>query len=173
VFLGGGTPSLFSGEAIDRLLSGIRARLPLSPEAEITLEANPGTVEAGRFADYRAAGVNRLSLGVQSLDDERLRAIGRIHDAAQARAAVEAARKAGFDNLNLDLMFGLPGQDRVAGLADLQAAIALAPEHLSWYQLTLEPHTPFAARATWRRRTGPGASAANGSWTRGTRCWSS
>jgi len=145
VFLGGGTPSLFSGEAIDRLLSGIRARLPLSPEAEITLEANPGTVEAGRFADYRAAGVNRLSLGVQSLDDERLRAIGRIHDAAQARAAVEAARKAGFDNLNLDLMFGLPGQDRVAGLADLQAAIALAPEHLSWYQLTLEPHTPFAA----------------------------
>ncbi len=144
VFLGGGTPSLFSGEAIDRLLSGIRARLSLAPGAEITLEANPGTVEAGRFADYRAAGVNRLSLGVQSFDDGHLRAIGRIHDAAQARAAVEAARRAGFDHLNLDLMFGLPGQDRSTGLRDLQEAIDLAPEHLSWYQLTLEPHTPFA-----------------------------
>ncbi len=145
VFLGGGTPSLFSPEAIDALLSGIRARLPLVAEVEITLEANPGTVEAARFQGYRQAGVNRLSLGIQSLDDGALRALGRIHDAAQARAAVEAARAAGFDNVNLDLMFGLPGQDRSAGLRDLAEAIALAPEHLSWYQLTLEPHTPFAA----------------------------
>ena len=145
VFLGGGTPSLFSPEAVEALISGIRARLPLVADVEITLEANPGTVDAARFHGYRQAGVNRLSLGIQSLDDRALRAIGRIHDAAQARAAVEAARKAGFDNLNLDLMFGLPGQDRAGGLRDLTEAIALGPEHLSWYQLTLEPNTPFAA----------------------------
>ncbi len=145
VFIGGGTPSLFSGEAIETLLSGIRARLPLRPGAEITLEANPGTADAARFAAYRDAGVNRLSLGVQSFDDRALRALGRIHDAAQARAAVETARRAGFDNLNLDLMFGLPGQDRSAALRDLTEALALTPEHLSWYQLTVEPNTPFAA----------------------------
>ncbi len=143
IFIGGGTPSLLSAEAIDRLLSGIRARLPLKPDLEITLEANPGTAEQGRFADYRAAGVNRLSIGVQSFDDARLEALGRIHDAAEARAAAEKARAAGFDNFNLDLMFGLPGQDTQGALADLETAIALGPAHLSWYQLTIEPHTWF------------------------------
>ncbi|HFD81541.1 MAG TPA: radical SAM family heme chaperone HemW, partial [Gammaproteobacteria bacterium] len=146
VFLGGGTPSLFTAAAIERLLAGIRARLPLRPDAEITLEANPGTAEQGRFAAYREAGVNRLSIGIQSLDDARLRALGRIHDAAEARRAVAAARRAGFDNLNLDLMFGLPQQDVSAALAELRAALELQPEHLSWYQLTLEPNTLFHAR---------------------------
>ncbi len=145
VFLGGGTPSLLPAAELARLLDGVRARLPLAPGAEITLEANPGTAEAARFAAFRAAGVNRLSIGVQSLDDAMLGALGRIHDAAQARAAVAAARAAGFDNINLDLMFGLPGQDRAGALRDLEAALALAPEHLSWYQLTIEPHTAFAA----------------------------
>ena len=145
VFLGGGTPSLLPAAELGRLLDGVRARLPLAPGAEITLEANPGTAEAARFAAFRAAGVNRLSIGVQSLDDAMLRALGRIHDAAQARAAVAAARAAGFDNINLDLMFGLPGQDHAGALRDLEAALALAPEHLSWYQLTIEPHTAFAA----------------------------
>lgn len=146
VFIGGGTPSLFSGAAIGRLLEGIAARLDLTDAAEITLEANPGTTEAAQFADYLAAGVNRLSIGVQSLDDQRLRALGRVHDAAEARQAVDWARAAGFDNLNLDIMYGLPGQDLQAVLADLDAVLALAPEHLSWYQLTLEPNTLFHAR---------------------------
>ncbi len=143
VFIGGGTPSLFSGRAIGELLAGAARLLPLAPDAEITLEANPGTAEAGRFADYRAAGVNRLSIGVQSLDDTSLRVLGRIHDRTQALAAVDMARRAGFDNLNLDLMYGLPGQSIAAALADLDALIALGPEHLSWYQLTLEPNTLF------------------------------
>jgi oxygen-independent coproporphyrinogen-3 oxidase len=146
VFFGGGTPSLISPEAIDRLLAGVRARIPLAPDAEITLETNPGTVEAGRFAGYRAAGVNRLSIGIQSFDDAQLQALGRIHGRVEALAAAEAARTAGFDNLNLDLMFGLPGQDTAGALADLRTALALAPAHLSVYQLTLEPNTPFAAR---------------------------
>ncbi len=146
VFLGGGTPSLFSGEAIHRLLQGLRARLSLDPWCEITLEANPGAVEQGRFRDYRQAGVNRLSLGVQSFDDRALAALGRVHDAAAARRAVDTARAAGFDNLNLDLMFGLPGQDLAASQRDLRQAIALQPEHLSFYQLTIEPHTRFHAR---------------------------
>ncbi len=143
LFIGGGTPSLFSPAAIGALLDGIAARLPLADDIEITLEANPGTAEAGRFAGYRAAGVNRLSLGIQSFDDRHLQALGRIHDAAQARAAVAAARRAGFERLNLDLMYGLPKQDPAGALADLEQALALAPEHLSWYQLTLEPGTPF------------------------------
>ncbi|WP_459871723.1 radical SAM family heme chaperone HemW [Endothiovibrio diazotrophicus] len=143
LFIGGGTPSLFSGEAVERLLSGVRARLPLLPDAEITLEANPGTAEAGRFRDYRQAGVNRLSLGVQSFDDRRLAALGRIHRRGEVFRAVEMARAAGFDNLNLDLMFGLPEQTPREGLADLTEALALAPTHLSWYQLTIEPNTPF------------------------------
>jgi oxygen-independent coproporphyrinogen-3 oxidase len=146
VFLGGGTPSLFSGEAIEALLAGLRAELTLDPEAEITLEANPGAVDAARFAAFRAAGVNRLSIGVQSFREAKLRALGRIHGAAEARAAVAAARAVGFDNLNLDLMYGLPDDDVGGALADLEEAMRLAPEHLSWYQLTLEPNTAFERR---------------------------
>ncbi len=144
LFIGGGTPSLFSAEAIDRLLSGIRARIPLKPGLEVTLEANPGTLEQGRFEEFRAAGVNRLSIGVQSFDDDALQKIGRIHDRRAAIRAAEAAHDAGFDNFNLDLMFGLPGQDRAQALQDLAIARDLAPTHLSWYQLTLEPNTYFA-----------------------------
>ena len=143
IFIGGGTPSLFSPAAIDRLLGAVRARVPLRPGAEITLEANPGTVDQERFRGFREAGVNRLSLGIQSFQPGLLQAIGRIHDDRQALAAVRAAQDAGFDNLNLDLMFGLPGQDSEAALADLRAAIALQPAHLSWYELTLEPNTWF------------------------------
>ncbi|MDX1609270.1 MAG: radical SAM family heme chaperone HemW [Halofilum sp. (in: g-proteobacteria)] len=146
VFIGGGTPSLFPPEAIERLLSAVRAYFNPDPEIEITLEANPGTLEAGRFEGFRAAGVNRLSLGIQSFDDERLRALGRIHDATEARAAIEATRAAGFDSFNLDLMYALPGQDIDAALADLDAALAWEPPHLSWYQLTLEPNTVFWSR---------------------------
>ena len=146
LFLGGGTPSLFSGRAVADLLGGIRQRVDLAPHGEITMEANPGTAEARRFAAYRRAGVNRLSLGVQSFDDDRLRRLGRIHDAGQARKAFELARSAGFDNINLDLMYGLPGQSKAQALADLDQALSLEPEHLSWYQLTLEPNTPFHHR---------------------------
>ena len=143
IFMGGGTPSLFSAPALERLLSGIRARLALNPDAEITLEANPGTAEQERFAGYRDAGVNRLSIGIQSFNDSHLHALGRIHDAEQSFRAVQAARVAGFANINLDLMFGLPDQDCAAANADLESALALQPEHLSWYQLTLEPNTRF------------------------------
>jgi putative oxygen-independent coproporphyrinogen III oxidase len=143
VFIGGGTPSLFSAEALERLLSGLRARLPLRPGTEITLEANPGTVERGRFAEFREAGINRLSIGVQSFDDEQLRRLGRIHDRRDAFAAAEAAHGAGLDNFNLDLMFGLPGQTVAQGLADIANAIALQPAHFSYYQLTIEPNTLF------------------------------
>jgi putative oxygen-independent coproporphyrinogen III oxidase len=146
VFLGGGTPSLFSPVAIDRLLSGVRARLPLAADAEITLEANPGTVELGRFRGYRDAGVNRLSIGIQSFDPEHLRILERIHGRDEALAAARAVREAGFDNFNLDLMFGLPGQSPEQALADVRRALALVPTHLSLYQLTLEPQTPFHAR---------------------------
>ena len=143
VFIGGGTPSLLSAEALARLLSGLRSRLNLLPGVEITLEANPGTVEAGRFRDYRDAGINRLSLGVQTFHDAMLEAIGRIHDGAAAIAAFETARNAGFDNINLDLMFALPGQSEALAHRDVEQAIALGPEHLSYYQLTLEPNTLF------------------------------
>ena len=143
VFIGGGTPSLFSPEGIDRLLADIRARLPLQPEAEVTLEANPGTFERERFKAYRAAGVTRLSLGVQSFSDAALQRIGRVHDAAQALAAAEEAALA-FETWNIDLMYALPGQDLPALEQDLQTALALAPPHLSIYHLTLEPNTWFA-----------------------------
>jgi putative oxygen-independent coproporphyrinogen III oxidase len=146
IFFGGGTPSLFSGEAIGRVLDGVARRMALEPDIEITLEANPGTADAANFRDYRAAGVNRMSIGVQSFDDRQLRALGRIHGRDEALRAFALAREAGFDNLNLDLMFALPGQTVEAALADLDAAIALAPEHLSWYHLTLEPNTEFAVR---------------------------
>ena len=142
VFIGGGTPSLFAPEAIDTLLSGVRARLPLEPGAEITLEANPGTVEAARFRGFRDAGVSRISVGVQSFDDAMLRALGRIHGADEARRAVESALAA-FDNVNLDLMYGLPGQSADMARADIEAGIATGVPHLSAYQLTIEPNTVF------------------------------
>ncbi len=142
VFFGGGTPSLLSARALDELLSAIRARLPLAAEAEITLEANPGTFEAKKFADFRAAGVNRLSVGIQSFNPVHLEALGRIHDGAQARAAIGIAQ-ASFDNLNLDLMYALPGQSVVQALADIDAAIGFGPEHVSAYHLTIEPNTYF------------------------------
>ena len=144
VFIGGGTPSLLSEGAVDRLLSALRARLPLAADAEVTLEANPGTVEADRFRGYRAAGVNRVSLGVQSFDDAQLRALGRIHDADEARRAVGLAAEC-FEQFNIDLMFGLPRQDIVALRRELDEALRFAPPHLSAYQLTIEPNTPFAA----------------------------
>jgi len=146
IFMGGGTPSLFSGRAIATLMDGIRARVDLAADAEVTLEANPGTAEAARFVEYRRAGVNRLSMGVQSLRDPPLRALGRIHSAQEAVRAYAAARSAGFENVNLDLMYALPGDGVAGALADLREAITLAPEHLSWYQLTLEPDTVFHRR---------------------------
>jgi oxygen-independent coproporphyrinogen-3 oxidase len=145
VFIGGGTPSLFSPEAIAQLIADVRARLPLVPECEITLEANPGTFEADRFRAFRAAGVTRLSIGVQSFDDAALARIGRVHDGAQARAAVAEAAQA-FDTFNLDLMYALPGQTLEALARELDTALAFAPPHLSVYHLTLEPHTVFANR---------------------------
>jgi putative oxygen-independent coproporphyrinogen III oxidase len=143
VFIGGGTPSLFSPDAISQLLSDIRARIPLKPGAEITLEANPGTVDQGHFEGFREAGINRLSIGVQSFQADLLRKIGRIHDDREARLAIDAAHHAGFDNINLDLMFGLPGQTAGQALADLQTAMELQPAHISWYELTIEPNTWF------------------------------
>jgi len=143
VFIGGGTPSLFSPAGIERLLADIRARLPLEPGCEITLEANPGTFETERFKSFRAAGVTRLSIGVQSFDDALLRTIGRVHDADQARAAVAEARD-GFDTFNIDLMYALPGQTLAQLHADLDVAMAFAPPHLSIYHLTIEPNTAFA-----------------------------
>jgi putative oxygen-independent coproporphyrinogen III oxidase len=143
IFIGGGTPSLIAPRAIDRLLSEVRARLVLEADAEITLEANPGTVEAGRFADYRALGINRLSLGIQSFDDRFLKALGRIHDGREARGAVEIALTH-FDNVNLDLMYALPGQNAIEAASDVAIARRYAPSHLSLYQLTLEPNTLFA-----------------------------
>ncbi|MEO6799646.1 MAG: radical SAM family heme chaperone HemW [Rhodanobacter sp.] len=145
IFFGGGTPSLFSAELIARLLDGVRERLPLSVDAEVTLETNPGTVEHGRFDGYLAAGVNRISFGVQSFDDDKLMRLGRIHSASEAEAAVKSAQDAGFTNINLDLMYALPHQSLDGALADVARAVALAPTHISHYQLTLEPNTVFAA----------------------------
>lgn len=144
VFFGGGTPSLFSAGSIDWLMSQLRALLAVPATAEITLEANPGTFENGKFADFRAAGINRLSIGVQSFDDGMLQKLGRIHGAREAIAAAEQAHAAGFEELNLDLMFGLPGQSIDQAMADLKQAIALRPTHISHYQLTIEPNTRFA-----------------------------
>ena len=142
VFIGGGTPSLFSASAIDRLLAAIRARIPLAPDAEITLEANPGTFEREKFTGFRAAGVNRLSLGIQSFNPEHLRVLGRVHDENEARAAAEAALTI-FGNVNFDLMYALPRQTLAEAKADAAAALAFSPPHLSFYQLTLEPNTLF------------------------------
>ncbi|MCB5191029.1 radical SAM family heme chaperone HemW [Methylobacillus arboreus] len=142
IFFGGGTPSLFSPEAIDRILSNVRALVQLSTDCEITLEANPGTVDAAHFRGYRAAGVNRLSLGIQSFDSSYLQKLGRIHDETQAMAAAELALGT-FDAVNLDVMYALPGQNLEHALADAQRACELQPAHLSFYHLTLEPNTPF------------------------------
>ncbi|RRJ82700.1 radical SAM family heme chaperone HemW [Aestuariirhabdus litorea] len=146
LFIGGGTPSLFSPAALGRLLQGLQQQSRFSDDIEITLEANPGTTEHGRFSAYREIGINRLSIGVQSFDDLKLQLLGRIHSAHQAQQAFAEARAAGFERINLDLMFGLPGQSPAEALADLKQAIALNPDHLSWYQLTIEPNTEFYSR---------------------------
>lgn len=146
IFIGGGTPSLFAPESIARLLDGVRVRAAVGDDCEITLEANPGTVELERFRGFRAAGVNRLSIGIQSFEPEKLTLLGRIHGRDEALAAAQAVHAAGFDNFNLDLMYGLPGQTEDQALADLRTAIECAPAHLSLYQLTIEPNTLFHAR---------------------------
>lgn len=143
IFFGGGTPSLFSAEALGRLLDGVARRLSFAPDIEITLEANPGTFEQAKFVAYRGLGINRLSIGIQSFQDAKLKALGRIHGRDEAIRAADRARAAGFDNFNLDLMHGLPEQSVADALGDLEQAIALAPTHLSWYQLTMEPNTVF------------------------------
>ncbi len=143
IFFGGGTPSLISEAGLQRFMSQARALLGFGPEIEITLEANPGTVDFKKFAGFREAGINRLSMGIQSFDDEKLRALGRIHSSAEAKLAIAAAVDAGFDNYNLDLMFALPKQTLQQAIADVQLALEFQPPHLSHYQLTLEPNTPF------------------------------
>ncbi|YCH29929.1 radical SAM family heme chaperone HemW [Erwinia sp. D4-22] len=146
IFIGGGTPSLLSSAAMQQLLDGVRARLPLAAGAEITMEANPGTVEADRFSAYQAAGVNRISIGVQSFDSLKLQRLGRIHGPEEAKRAAHLAAGLGLRSFNLDLMHGLPDQSLTEALDDLRQAIALNPPHLSWYQLTIEPNTLFASR---------------------------
>ena len=146
LFIGGGTPSLFSPHSIARLMDGVRARLELTRNFEATMEANPGSAEAERFAGFFAAGINRLSLGVQSFDDALLARLGRVHDSQQARHAVRLAREAGFENINIDLMHGLPGQTIALARTDMETALSLQTTHLSWYQLTLEPNTVFHKR---------------------------
>lgn len=143
IFFGGGTPSLMSAAGLDQLLARFRALLPLAPHAEITLEANPGSVEQEKFKDFRQLGINRLSLGIQSFNDYSLKRLGRIHNSSEARHAFATARHAGFDNINLDLMYGLPDQTLNMAIDDLDQALDLQPEHLSHYQLTLEPNTLF------------------------------
>jgi oxygen-independent coproporphyrinogen-3 oxidase len=143
IFIGGGTPSLFSANAYDQLFTELKKLLPFAANIEITMEANPGSVEQQRFTDYRHLGINRLSLGIQSFNPDHLKRLGRVHDAQQAHKAIEAARTAGFDNINLDLMHGLPKQTIEQGLDDLSTALSYKPEHLSWYQLTIEPNTLF------------------------------
>lgn len=146
VFLGGGTPSIFSPQQIGRLLDGVHKRFALNSEIEVTMEANPGTVECGDPVGYRQAGVNRLSIGAQSFSPEALETLGRIHSVDDIERAVGEAREAGFDNINLDVMYGLPAQSVAAAMFDLERAAALEPQHLSWYHLTLEPNTVFHAR---------------------------
>ncbi|WP_028388624.1 radical SAM family heme chaperone HemW [Legionella fairfieldensis] len=143
IFIGGGTPSLFSAQSYALLFEQLQQRVPFSKAIEITLEANPGTVEQQRFNDYRQIGINRLSLGIQSFSATHLKALGRIHNDQRAHQAIETARQAGFDNINIDLMHGLPNQSVEQGLADLNTALSYQPEHLSWYQLTIEPNTIF------------------------------
>lgn len=146
VFIGGGTPSLLSAEAMQTLMDGVRARIPVAEDAEVTMEANPGTVEADRFSGYQKAGINRISIGVQSFGDDKLIRLGRIHDAGEAKRAARLAATLGLRSFNLDLMHGLPEQHLGEALSDLRQAIELAPPHLSWYQLTIEPNTSFGSR---------------------------
>lgn len=146
IFIGGGTPSLLSVEAYKNLLAGLQEKVTFVKNIEITMEANPGTFEAEKFAGYRKLGINRLSIGVQSFADHQLKHLGRIHDGQQAVAAIKMAKEAGFDNFNIDLMHGLPDQSQLQALADIQQAIDLGPTHLSWYQLTIEPNTEFFKR---------------------------
>ena len=146
IFIGGGTPSLFSADAMAAILEGVKARVNLAPNAEITMEANPGTVEAGKFAGVYQAGVNRISVGIQSFQPHHLKVLGRIHNELQAENAVKQAHSAGLPTFNLDLMHGLPEQSVENAMGDLQQGIALNPYHLSWYQLTIEPNTPFYSR---------------------------
>ncbi|MEP5567362.1 MAG: radical SAM family heme chaperone HemW [Halioglobus sp.] len=146
LFIGGGTPSLFSAESISRLLEGLSQRVELATDMEATMEANPGSAEAGKFLGFRQAGINRLSLGIQSFQNEKLRALGRVHDSEQAHAAIDYAKAAGFDSFNIDLMHGLPGQAEADAIYDLETAISFDPPHLSWYQLTIEPNTVFNKR---------------------------
>lgn len=146
IFIGGGTPSLLSAEAMQTLMDGVRARIPVAEDAEVTMEANPGTVEADRFSGYQKAGINRISIGVQSFGDDKLIRLGRIHDAGEAKRAARLAATLGLHSFNLDLMHGLPEQHLGEALSDLRQAIELAPPHLSWYQLTIEPNTSFGSR---------------------------
>jgi putative oxygen-independent coproporphyrinogen III oxidase len=146
IFMGGGTPSLFSADSMQLLMQQVRALLPLRPDAEVTMEVNPGSQEFDDFAGYLAAGINRLSFGIQSLDDAQLKQLGRIHNAEQARQAVQLARTSGYDNYNLDLMFALPGQTLAQAKEDLERLLELEPSHVSYYQLTIEPNTLFAVK---------------------------
>lgn len=146
IFIGGGTPSLLRAEAMQTLMDGVRARIPVAADAEVTMEANPGTVEADRFSGYQKAGINRISIGVQSFGDDKLIRLGRIHDAGEAKRAARLAATLGLRSFNLDLMHGLPEQHLGEALSDLRQAIELAPPHLSWYQLTIEPNTSFGSR---------------------------
>ena len=146
IFIGGGTPSLLSAEAMQTLMDGVRARIPVAADAEVTMEANPGTVEADRFSGYQKAGINRISIGVQSFGDDKLIRLGRIHDAGEAKRAARLAATLGLRSFNLDLMHGLPEQHLGEALSDLRQAIELAPPHLSWYQLTIEPNTSLGSR---------------------------
>jgi len=146
IFIGGGTPSLFDAQSYEMILAHVEQRIGFNENCEITLEANPGTVEAQRFKDFHRAGINRLSLGIQSFSDTQLQRLGRIHDGDQARKAIEIAVSAGFDNFNLDLMHGLPEQSIENALSDLNTALSYSPRHLSWYQLTIEPNTVFYRR---------------------------
>ncbi|NLD14010.1 MAG: radical SAM family heme chaperone HemW [Gammaproteobacteria bacterium] len=146
IFIGGGTPSLFGATALKRLLDGVRSRIDCIPDMEITLEANPGTFEQDKFAAYRQLGINRLSIGIQSFNSRHLQQLGRVHNGDEALRAVQIARQAGFERINLDLMHGLPGQSLEQALADLQQAVDLNPGHISWYQLTIEPNTQYWSR---------------------------
>ena len=146
IFIGGGTPGLLSAEAMQTLMDGVRSRIPVAADAEVTMEANPGTVEADRFSGYQKAGINRISIGVQSFGDDKLIRLGRIHDAGEAKRAARLAATLGLRSFNLDLMHGLPEQHLGEALSDLRQAIELAPPHLSWYQLTIEPNTSFGSR---------------------------